>query len=131
MSVKQKLNIVYGNMTGAAMNQILQTINLFHVEGTYESFDKHWKTKEYIKNEYIKWTFPVTDRFVSLENKKQLQLFQYKSFYNFRFRDNLLICDDCNDNNKFHYQILLTDDELQNIQKIMWQYKPMGYTIWE
>ena len=115
--------ILYSNMTGAALSKILEIINLSYVQGVYIVYFLKEPT------ECIKQTYPTSSRFVSLNNKTELELFQYKSFYHFKLFNNLLKCYDCNDNKKNVYQILLTDDELTKIQKILPRYHTMIHYV--
>jgi len=115
--------ILYSNMTGAALSKILETINLSYVQGVYIEYFME-------PRECIKHTYPTSSRFVSLNKKnKELELFQYKSFYHFKLFNNLLKCYDCNYNKKNVYQILLTDDELTKIQKILPRYHTMIHYV--
>lgn len=110
--------IIYSNMTGTALGYVLRTIGLSYIEDTY--LDYQFKKPQ----SCIKLIFPITDRFISLNGKNQLDLFQYKSRYHFRLLNNLLKCYDYN-NNEYVYQILLTDNEYEKIQKILPKYHTM------
>lgn len=111
--------VIYANMTGASLGYVLRDLGLFNIKDTY--IDYLFQKPQ----SCIKLTFPTTDRFMSLDRKTQLDLYQYKSKYHFRLFNNLLKCYDCNDNKKYVYQILLTDDECEVIKKILPKYKTM------
>jgi hypothetical protein len=116
MEIYSKLIVepIYSNLTGGSIISFLEIINLYKISGTYT--DCQFSTpKECIKNVY-----PVSEKFTSCNNKYYLEVFQYKSFYHLKIKDNLLKIYDCNKSKeKIVFQILLTDDELQKIEKYL------------
>jgi len=102
---------IYSNLTGGSISCFLEIINLYKISGTYTDC-QFSKPKECVKNVY-----PVSEKFVSCNNKYYLEVFQYKSFYHLKIKNNLLKIYDCNKSSeKIVFQILLTDDELQKIE---------------
>lgn len=111
--------VIYGCMTGSALAFLLKTINLPCIESSY--IDYKFKTPK----QSIKMIYPVSNRFVSLDEKTELDLFEYNAFYYFRLIGNLLKCYDCNSTQKKVFQIILTDEEQYRAEKIMPSYSCM------
>ena len=114
------MEIIYSNMTGGSIIYLLKVIDLLFIEDSYTDYAFT------IPRTCIKHIYPITDHFICItEDKKSFEVFEYKGFYHFKLNDNLLTIYDCNKKNKIKYTILLTDEKLKNIQKILSRYNCM------
>lgn len=110
---------IYINLTGGAIHQVLETINLSCIKDSYVEY------RFKIPRTCFKNVYPITERFIcSKPNKISFEVLQYSPAYYFKINNNLLKIYDCNTSEKITYIIILTDDELKKLNTILPLFRP-------
>lgn len=113
------MEIIYINLTGGAINQVLETIDLSCIKDTY------MECRFKIPRPCLKFVYPITQRFIcSKPDNISFEVFQYNPAYYFKINNNLLKIYDCNTSKKITYTIILTDDELKKLNTILPSFRP-------